>query len=58
MKSIEELNALREEVKTLNKKLAELSEEELEQVTGGYFVVKTVQGRQEDPAMIISGSST
>ena len=58
MKSIEELNTLKEEVATLNKKLAELSEEELEQVTGGYFVVKKVQGRQEDPAMIISGSST
>ena len=35
MKTKEELNALREEVKTLNKKLAELSEEELEQVSGG-----------------------
>ena len=35
MKSIEELNTLREEVKTLNKKLAELTDEELEQVTGG-----------------------
>ena len=35
MKSKEELNALKEEVETLNKKLAELSEEELEQVTGG-----------------------
>ena len=58
MKSIEELNTLREEVKTPNKKLAGLTNEELEQVTGGYFVVKKVQGRQEDPAMIISGSST
>ena len=35
MKSIEELNTLREEVKTLNKKLAELTEEELAQVAGG-----------------------
>ena len=35
MKSKEELNALKEEVKTLNKKLAELTEEELTQVTGG-----------------------
>ena len=35
MKSKEELNALNEEVETLNKKLSELSEEELEQVTGG-----------------------
>ena len=35
MKSKEELNALKEEVETLNKKLAELTEEELEQVSGG-----------------------
>ena len=36
MKSKEELNALKEEVETLNKKLAELTNEELEQVTGGW----------------------
>ena len=35
MKTKEELNALKEEVETLNKKLAELTDEELEQVTGG-----------------------
>ena len=35
MKTNEELKALKEEVETLNKKLAELSEEELEQVSGG-----------------------
>ena len=35
MKTKEELNALREEVKALNAKLKELSEEELAQVTGG-----------------------
>ena len=35
MKTAEELNALKEEVETLNKKLAELSVEELEQVAGG-----------------------
>ena len=35
MKTKEELNALKEEVKTLNKKLAELTEDELMQVTGG-----------------------
>ena len=35
MKTAEELNALKEEVKTLNIKLAELSEEELKQVVGG-----------------------
>ena len=37
MKSKEELNALKEEVETVNKKLAELSEDELAQVTGGYI---------------------
>ena len=35
MKTKEELNALKEEVETLNKKFIELDEEELEQVTGG-----------------------
>ena len=35
MKTAEELNALKEEIETLNKKLHELTEEEMEQVTGG-----------------------
>ena len=35
MKTKEELNALKEEVETLNKKLAELNEEELAEVSGG-----------------------
>ena len=35
MKTPEELNALKEEVENLNKKLAGLSEEELMQITGG-----------------------
>ena len=35
MKTKEELNTFKEEVETLNKKLAELTEEELKQVTGG-----------------------
>lgn len=35
MKTKEELNALKEEIQTLNEKLAELTEEELKQVTGG-----------------------
>ena len=39
MKTVEELNALKEEVETLNKKLAELSEEELEQVAGGFPIL-------------------
>ena len=37
MKTQEELNALKEEVETLNKKLAELTDEELAQVSGGDF---------------------
>ena len=35
MKTKEELNALKEEIEMLNKKLAELTEEELKTVTGG-----------------------
>ena len=35
MKTKEELSTLKEEVETLNKKLAELSEDELKQVAGG-----------------------
>ena len=35
-KTKEELNALKEEVVTLNEKLHELTEEELAQVTGGF----------------------
>ena len=35
MKTKEELNALRQEVENLGKKLAELTEEELSQVAGG-----------------------
>ena len=35
MKTKEELNALKEEVEILNKKLAELTEEELKEITGG-----------------------
>ena len=36
MKTPEELSALKEEVETLNKKLAELTDEELAQVAGGW----------------------
>ena len=35
MKTKEELNALKEEVETLNRKLHELTEEEFAQVSGG-----------------------
>ena len=39
MKTPEELTALKEEVETLNKKLAELTDEELAQVSGGVLSV-------------------
>ena len=35
MKTLDELNALKKEVETMNTKLAELTDEELEQVSGG-----------------------
>ena len=38
MKSKEELNALKEEVETLNKKLHELTDDELSQVSGGAYI--------------------
>ena len=39
-KTREELNAIKEEVETVNNKLHELTEEELEQDTGGYGIPK------------------
>ena len=41
-KTKEELNALKEEVETLNQKLAELTEEELAQVSGGEIHISYV----------------
>ena len=47
MKTKEELNALKEEVETLNKKLHELTEEELAQVSGGRcFIVSNGMKRE------------
>ena len=43
MKTKEELNTLKEEVETLNKKLAELTEEELAQVSGGGWVYQDIE---------------
>ena len=39
MKTEEELNEIKEELEALNKKLAELTDEELAQVTGGLAAV-------------------
>ena len=38
-KTAEELNIIKEEVETVNKKLVELNDEELKQVTGGVMPV-------------------
>ena len=38
MKTKEELNALKEEVETVSRKLHELTDDELAQVSGGAFV--------------------
>ena len=43
MKTPEELKVLKEEVETLNKKLAELTEEELVQVSGGDWVYEDIE---------------
>ena len=59
MKTKEELNALKNEVETLNKELAELSEDEMAQVTGGQsndplFIVDG-QSKPNDPLIIVDG---
>ena len=43
MKTAEELTALKEEVEILNRKLHELTDEELEQVTGGSWVYQDIE---------------
>lgn len=43
MKTKEELNALKEEMETLNRKLAELSDDELKQVAGGEELLRSIQ---------------
>ena len=42
MKTKEELNALKEEVETVNRKLHELTEEELTQVSGGVIIPESL----------------
>ena len=48
MKTKEKLNALKEEVETLNKKLAELTVEELAQVMGGGSADDIIQQYNKD----------
>lgn len=50
MKTNEELNALKEEVETVSKKLHELNEEELSQVSGGFEnLIKLIAGLVATP---------
>ena len=51
MKTAEELNAIKEEVEALNKKLAELTEEELVQVSGG-----VLPDIIDLPGLVVSGA--
>ena len=60
MKTQKELNTIKEEVKTLNKKLVELNDDELTQVTGGvghYFIYYTIDDDSSLPVSDVSGSS-
>ena len=59
MKTKEELNALKEEVETVSKKLHKLTEDELAQVSGGQsndplFIVDG-QSKPNDPLIIVDG---
>ena len=49
MKTQEELNALKEEVEALNKKLAALSEDELRAVAGGRFTCSNCPRKYDCP---------
>ena len=59
-KSKEELNALKEEVETVNEKLQELTEEELEQVNGGVNMtngIKTLNPNEIESIDVLKDAS-
>ena len=58
MKTKEELNALKEEVETVSKKLHELTEEELAQVSGGLFLLVGSRVVEADAISFIVGPET
>ena len=58
MKTKEELNEIKEEVEKLDKKLHELTEEELEQVTGGVGGVKPGAGIVHENLEICAAKDT
>ena len=51
-KTQEELNAIKEDVETLNNKLTELTEEDLEQVTGGLALHDKLVARAVAPDIL------
>ena len=51
MKTNEELKELKERVKNLNKKLADLNEEELAQVCGGQFTLD-IEGAKKEKTQV------
>ena len=61
MKTKEELNALKNEVETLNNKLAELTEDELTQVIGGVggngVILVATEGSDPEKSNAVMGSS-
>ena len=61
MKTKEELNVLKAEVETLNKKLAELSEDELAQVIGGVagngVILVAAEGADPEKGNAVMGGS-
>ena len=57
MKTKEELNALKNEVKDLNAKLAELSEDELKEVSGGMTPEETLEFMKQHHLIITKDGS-
>ena len=55
-KSKEELNALKEEVESVNEKLKELTPEELEQVNGGATRLTVAGGKTLTGVVLVGGS--
>ena len=58
MKTVEELNALKDEVETLNKKLHELTDEELAQVSGGVLPYEPADGAEKSRSSKDTGKDT
>ena len=55
MKTKEELNALKDEVEALNKKLAELTDEKLAEIMGGWSCVGGILGISDSSNITIPG---